>query len=135
MVVGHFTYMKESLEIKTSSKTVEHFKIWMKWVIYYRINETFFVTMSFFWRLMRHDNNVASYVGESPTPIKRDFTSAFTWKTDFHCFLTTASLPVTFWHPIIVSSSSIFFQTSSKWVRKFSSQTQVFSGLLTSNWI
>ena len=42
--------MKLVLEAKTSSKGIGNFKIWYKLLIYYRMNETFFVTKSFNWR-------------------------------------------------------------------------------------
>ena len=51
------------LEAKTSSKGIGNFKIWYKFPIYHRTNETFFVSISFIWRVMspwKFDNNVAS---------------------------------------------------------------------------
>ena len=50
-MIGRFTYMKAFLEPKTSSKNVGDFKFSMSRVIYHRIDETFFVTKSFIWRL------------------------------------------------------------------------------------
>ena len=50
------------LEAKTSSKGIQNFKIRYNLLIYHRIDETFFVSKSFFRRRKHHDNNVVSFL-------------------------------------------------------------------------
>ena len=60
MVFLPFTHMNPVLDEESSPECIELLIFDVAWQIYLRMNETFSVSKSFFWRRRHHDNNVAS---------------------------------------------------------------------------